>query len=273
MIEITPVILSFNEEENIERVLSPLHWAARIVVLDSGSSDNTVAIASGFANVVVHTRPFDDHTTQWNHGLSLVETDWVLTLDADYITDAEFAAELQKLRVASGTNAFFADFIYCVLGKPLRASLYPPRAVLFRRNAARYVQDGHTQLLQFDGKSGNLRTPILHDDRKPLERWLSEQNKYAVQEAEHLLRGQRSASGPERPTARREARGQEEEINLQDRIRRKIFIAPLAVFFYTLFAKGLILDGWPGWFYVAQRTIAELLLSVRLLIEREKLEP
>jgi hypothetical protein len=44
------------------------------------------------------------------------------------------------------------------------------------------------------------------------------------------------------------------------------------MFLYLLFARGLILDGWPGWFYVAQRTIAELLLSIRLLIEREKLE-
>jgi hypothetical protein len=47
--------------------------------------------------------------------------------------------------------------------------------------------------------------------------------------------------------------------------------APL-MFFYLLFARGLLLDGWPGWFYVCQRTIAELLLSIRPLIEREKLE-
>ena len=44
------------------------------------------------------------------------------------------------------------------------------------------------------------------------------------------------------------------------------------MFFYLLFGKRLILDGWPGWFYVAQRTVAELLLSMRLLIETHKLE-
>ena len=44
------------------------------------------------------------------------------------------------------------------------------------------------------------------------------------------------------------------------------------MFLYLLFVRGLILDGWPGWFYVAQRTIAEFLLSLRLLIERETLE-
>ena len=44
------------------------------------------------------------------------------------------------------------------------------------------------------------------------------------------------------------------------------------MFLYLLFGRGLILDGWPGWLYVCQRTIAELLLSVRLLIEKQKME-
>jgi hypothetical protein len=52
----------------------------------------------------------------------------------------------------------------------------------------------------------------------------------------------------------------------------KIFFAGPAMFLYLLFGRGLILDGWPGWFYVAQRTIAELLLSMRLLIKTKKLE-
>lgn len=247
---ITPLILTFNEQHNIGRALLPLDWAKQIVVLDSGSSDDTVAIASKFANVVMHTRPFDDHTRQWNHGLSLVNTEWVLTLDADYITDAKFANELRSLEVAPNTNAFFAEFVYCIFDRPLRASLYPPRAVLFRRDAARYVQDGHTQLLQFEGNAGNLRTPILHDDRKPLSHWINSQDRYAQIEAKHLL----GASL--------------EQLKPIDKLRRKLIIAPLAVFIYTLLGKGLILDGWAGWYYVLQRTVAELMLSLRLIEQR-----
>ncbi len=62
------------------------------------------------------------------------------------------------------------------------------------------------------------------------------------------------------------------ELNFQDRLRRRIFPAAPAMFFYLLLARGLIFDGWPGWFYVAQRTIAEFLLSSRLLIEKESIE-
>jgi hypothetical protein len=49
-----------------------------------------------------------------------------------------------------------------------------------------------------------------------------------------------------------------------DRIRKKIVLAPLLVCFYTLFGQRLILDGWSGWFYVWQRTLAEMVLSLRL---------
>jgi hypothetical protein len=55
-------------------------------------------------------------------------------------------------------------------------------------------------------------------------------------------------------------------------LRLKIYFAPVAMFLYLLFVRGLVLDGWPGWYYVMQRTIAEMLLSLRLLTEREKLE-
>ena len=55
-----------------------------------------------------------------------------------------------------------------------------------------------------------------------------------------------------------------------DKLRRKMVVAPFLVFFYTLLVKGLILDGWPGWFYVFQRTFAEIMLALRLL--EKKLE-
>jgi glycosyltransferase involved in cell wall biosynthesis len=250
----TPLILSFNEAPNIARTLEPLQWATRIVVLDSGSSDNTLEIASSFPNVSVHQRPFDSHSAQWNYGLTLVQSEWVLALDADYITDELFRTELQALSPKQGVNAFFAHFAYCVFGRPLRASLYPPRAVLFRHGAARFVQDGHTQLLEYEGAARQLITRIRHDDRKALKHWLAAQDRYMVIEARHLLRA---------PL---------ETLSRQDRLRRQTYFAPAAMFLYLLFAKRLMLDGWPGWYYVLQRTTAEMLLSLRLLTEMHGLE-
>ncbi len=244
--EITPLILTYNEEPNIARTLERLTWAKEIVLVDSCSTDGTCAIASRFKNVRLLERKFDDHTSQWNYGLDQISTEWVLSLDADYVLEPGFEDELAALNSLPNISAYAASFQYCIEGKPLRGTLYPPRCVLFRRALCRYEPDGHTQLLKVKGSIGQLRSRILHDDRKPLSHWIQSQDRYAKLEAQKLL-----SNGV--------------ELSIQDKIRRCVIFAPFLVFFYTLLGKGLIFDGWPGWFYVFQRVLAELMLSLRLI--------
>ena len=245
--QITPLILTYNEAPNLTRCLARLGWARDIVVVDSLSTDATKAIAAQHANVRFIERKFDNHTAQWNFGLDQVKTDWVLSLDADYILSDGFEQELAALRPAAALAAYAASFRYCINGRPLRGTLYPTRLALFRRATCRYVQDGHTQLLRADGPTTALRTRILHDDRKPLSHWLWSQDRYAKLEAEKLSRT---------PSA---------ELGLNDRIRKTILLGPPGVFLYTLFVRGVILDGWAGWHYALQRALAETLLSLRLI--------
>lgn len=244
--EITPLILTYNEAPNLARTLAALSWAERIVVIDSGSTDATKTIVQQHAGAIVVEHSFDCHAIQWNFGLDQITTPWVLALDADYICSPEFADELRALSPTH--EAYSAAFRYCIQGKPLRGTLYPPRVVLFRTGRFRYGQDGHTQLLETHGPVGRLHTPILHDDRKPLDRWLASQSKYADLEAARLFAGGK--------------------LNFNDRLRSYIVVAPFLVFFYCLLLKGLLLDGWPGVLYTLQRTYAELLLSLKLLDAR-----
>src|ERR1043165_8275403 len=130
--DITPLVLTRNEAANLQQCLDRLRWAPRVVVLDSESSDDTVAIARRYSNVDVHVRPFDNHAAQWNHGLSLIETPWALSLDADYVVPDSFVSEAATLVGEADLDAAFARFRYLINGRPLRAFLYPPRAVLFR---------------------------------------------------------------------------------------------------------------------------------------------
>lgn len=248
--QITPVILTWNEESNLERCLDRLQWAKRVVVLDSGSTDATAAIASRYANVSLVHRAFDNHTAQWNHGVAQATSDWILSLDADYALDEGFAKELADLRPEPGVDAFEARFRYCVYGKPLRGSLYPPRAVLFRRDRCQYVQDGHTQVLEVKGSLQRLHSMILHDDRKPLSRWFFSQDNYAKLEADKLLATHR------------------DDLKLPDRLRLTSWAAVPATFLYVLVAKRALLDGWQGWFYALQRTLAETMLALRLIEKR-----
>lgn len=256
MISVTPLVLTYNEQENIGRTLSALRWASEIIVVDSFSTDRTLEIIqTGHPNVRVVQRRFDTHTNQWNFGLDQVQTPWVLSLDADYEVSLELIKEIEQLQPVDGIAGYQARFQYRVFGHLLRATVYPPRVVLFRKECARYHDDGHTQLLHLDGSALSLSGRIFHDDRKPLSRWLLSQDKYMLIEAPHLLAT--SSAALTRP----------------DKLRRGGVLAPVFMFLYLLFACGLILDGWPGWYYVFQRTLAEMLLALRIITERERLEP
>src|SRR5215469_4017799 len=228
---VTPLILTFNEAPNLRRGLEKLQWAGEIVIVDSFSNDETEEIARSFPNVRFVQREFDNHAAQWNFGLDQIDSAWVLSLDADYVVTDALVNELSQLPCEGGISVFFARFRYCVAGRALRASLYPPRAILFKKSGCRYVQDGHTQVLDYHGPSSILHGYLLHDDRKPLARWLDSQRAYARLEADKLL----SSSG----------RGG----SLADRLRRWIWPAAPAAFVYTLVVKQCLFEGWPGWFY------------------------
>lgn len=245
--EITPLIITYNEAPNIGRTLAKLRWARRIVVIDSGSTDDTVGIARDFAQVVVIEHPFTDFAAQSNFGLTQVATPWVLSLDADYELSNELTNELASLALNRGPVGYQVRFVYRIYGRTLRGSLYPPRTVLYRKERAFYRNDGHGHRVVLDGDVIQLKGVIYHDDRKLLSRWLASQRRYASDEADYLLRC--------RPEALRRI----------DKIRLMGWPAPIGVFFYASFIKGCILDGWPGWYYVLQRVVAEALLTLEIM--------
>lgn len=249
---ITPVILTRDEAPNISRTLSRLTWARDIVVVDSFSRDETVQLALRFPQARVIQRRFDTHATQWEFAVNGtgIQTEWVLALDADYVLSEALLDEIAGLTPDADVAGYRVRFRYVVDARPLRGSVYPPVTVLYRRAAARYVQDGHTQRVVVDGRVESLRGPVLHDDRKPLDRWLESQRRYMRLEAAKL----RSADW--------------QELSWPDRVRKLRVIAPAAMAVYCLFWKGAILDGRAGLSYAAQRAFAETLLSLFLLEPR-----
>lgn len=247
--EITPLILTYNEEANIDRTLGRLDWAERILVVDSYSTDATLDILEAYPQVDVLQRSFDTFADQCNFGLRHLDTEWVLSLDADYVLSDDFVGELRRLPPAPSANGYTASFVHCVFGEPLRGTLYPPRTVLYRRARASYRQDGHAHRVEIEGTTETLESVIYHDDRKSLERWLNAQRDYTTDELDKYR-----SSAPS-------------ELSWPDRIRSRALSPPL-VFLYCLFVKGLILDGKAGWYYTLRRTYAELLLALALMDEK-----
>jgi glycosyltransferase involved in cell wall biosynthesis len=246
------LILTYNEAPNIARTLDALAAFPEVVVLDSGSTDQTLEVAARYPNTRTATRPFDKHAAQWNFGLTgcMLTRDWILALDADYRVPGDLVDEIARLSPASTVGGYRISFRYCIHGHPLTGTLYPPVVALYRREGAHYVQSGHTQRVVVKGELQDLRARIDHDDRKPLSRWLTAQQSYARLEADYLLETPRG------------------NLRRADRLRLMGWPSPMLTFFYTLFGKGCIFDGWAGWSYVLQRTIAETMLALELVDRR-----
>lgn len=245
--KITPLIITYDEGPNIGRTLAKLTWAHRIVLVDSGSSDETLSIVRKHENVDIFHREFDDFARQCNFGLARVQSEWVLSLDADYELSDELIGEIRRLQPLDAVCGYRVQFTYRIYGKPLRGSLYPARTVLYRPTKGVYRNEGHGHRVFVDGPIRKLEGVIYHDDRKSLARWVSSQKRYAEKEANYLDNaGQNS-------------------LNRGDRIRRMAWPAPILIFFYTLVVKGCILDGWAGWYYALQRVLAEILIALEIV--------
>ena len=247
---ITPAVLTFNEASNIGRMLERLAWAKDVVVVDSGSSDKTVAIAKRFPNVRVFVRPFDTHWNQWTFAQKEtgIRTEWMMRLDADYILSEPLIDELGALRPTDDVSAYNTRFVYCIHGRPLRASLYPPRPRLFRVARGRFYEDGHADETAIEGRILDLVHPIFHDDRKPMLYWIGSQARYMALESEKIA--------------------QSNALSLPDRLRRDTVLMPFVAFVYLLFVRGLMLDGRAGLHYCLQRTLADFMLKLYLVDRR-----
>ena len=246
----TPVILTFDEAANISRVLDSLSWANDIVVVDSGSLDGTLEIISRYSNVRMYTRAFHEHADQWNFALKEtgIQSEWVLALDADHVMTEELIQELSAMAPTAEFSGYRISFKYCVLGRQLKGSLYPPLISIYRRTRAHYIQQGHTQRVVVQGRIGSLSSCLLHDDRKSLGRWLKSQNRYMRLEAALI----RQSSW--------------KQLSWPNRVRMFIIPAPIVTFLWCLLVKRTILDGIPGIYYSVQRMVAEFILSFHLIV-------
>ena len=250
----TPVILTFNEGPNLERTLRRLYWATDIVIVDSGSTDETLAIARANTRVRLFQRPFESHSQQWKFATEEtgIRTPWILRLDADYEMPMELVGEIAQLDPEAKVDAYSIAFDYAVYSKKLASTLYPPNTILLRRGAFAIRNAGHTERWDVAGPVAVLRTRMVHDDWKPMSAWVSSQARYMERELAAIDTGE--GGGLKR--------------RLRNWLRRHPPLMPIAVFIYCLFGRGLVFDGRAGMLYALQRTIAESIFSLLYLESR-----
>ncbi len=191
------VIITKNEEPVIRRCLASVAWADEIVVLDAGSTDETVRIAQECGAQIHVSSDWRGFGPQKNRALDFATGNWVLSLDADEWVTPELRAEIERTVAAPGNNAAFRMprlSSYC--GRFMRHSGWWPDYVtrLFKRGAARFSDDLVHERLIVDGIIGALREPLRHEAIVDLDDALDKMNAYSTAGAMMQLERGKKAS-------------------------------------------------------------------------------
>jgi glycosyltransferase involved in cell wall biosynthesis len=175
------VIIAKNEQRNIRRCLESVTWADELIVLDSGSTDETMAIAREYTSSVFST-DWQGYGIQKQRALERATGDWVLNLDADESVDENLKNQIIHAMHAGDADAYRIPIQMYFCGKPLRYSSSPKRHVrLFRRKGACYSTDiVHEKIiLPESAQKGQLGAPIIHHSFQDVSHALYKINLYS----------------------------------------------------------------------------------------------
>ncbi len=191
------VIIAKNEGFNIRRCLESVTWADEIIVLDSGSTDNTIAIATEFTPYVyaTATEAWQGYGIQKQRALAYATHEWVLNLDADEVVDAALKAALIRAMTLQTNDAYRIPIQMWFYGKQLRYSASPSRHIrLFQRAGAAYSEDlVHEKItLPSGARVGQLQVPIQHHSFQDLSHALYKMNRYSSYSARIRIQEGRS---------------------------------------------------------------------------------
>lgn len=193
---LSAVIIARDEEDRIADAIRSVGFADEVLVLDSGSTDETVAVATAAGARVVQT-DWPGHVAQKNRAFELAQGEWLLSLDADEAVSPELRASIEAAVRTPGENVGFSVPRRNVwLGHPLTGGgWYPDRRVrLVRRGKGRWGGVDPHDTLVVDGSVGELRGDLVHVPYRSLGEHLATIDRYTRTSAE-LLRASGARAG------------------------------------------------------------------------------
>ncbi|HZQ51311.1 MAG TPA: glycosyltransferase family 2 protein [Bryobacteraceae bacterium] len=189
MLKISATIITFNEERNIARVIESLRCCDEILVLDSGSQDRTVEIATKLGAHVVEAS-WHGYAAQKNIAAELAQHDWVLSLDADESLSEALEAEIWQIKKAGPKfDGYTVPRLAQYLGRwILHSGWYPDRKVrLFDRRKAKWVGEFVHESVEVEGSVGHLKSNLLHFTCNSLSEHLRSMDSYTTLAAQEIV--------------------------------------------------------------------------------------
>jgi len=247
--KISAVIITKNEEAVLERCLGSLAQCDEIIVVDSGSTDNTEKIARSYGCRFIRMK-WQGYARQKNAGIRLAKNEWILSVDADEWIPGVLMMEIRKSVCDGAYDAFMiARKNLYYTGKWLRfGGLYPDMQLrLFRKKSGRFDESAavHESAI-VKGAKARLKEPMMHETKRSIAAHISAVNTYTEMEADKLMK-----------------KGKKPGVY-------GFVIKPLAYFFKHYFLKAGFLDGWQGFVY---HTISAWYVFISYVKLREKKAP
>ena len=293
---VTVVIAVKNEERNLPLCLERLSRFSKIVVIDSGSTDQTRAIAEKFG---CEFMPFkwDGHYPKKRNWYLLnhhVDTPWVFFLDADeYVTD-EFVNELERAIVKTQHAGFWVNYSNYFLGQELKHGVPQLKLPLFKVGAGLYERINEDAWSSLDmevhehpvlqGSVGELKSKIDHNDFKGLHSYIAKHNEYSSWEARRYMKLQIAGATMRASTTitavtetgtTPNVLADSEQFTATQRSKynnlTRWWLAP-AYFLYTYFYKLGFLDGRAGYAFARMKAIYfwQIRLKIAELVSKDR---
>jgi len=185
--KLSVTIITLNEGKDLPRCLGSIkNLANEVIVVDSGSADETVEIAKKFGAKVFERR-FDNYANQKNFASQKAEEDWILSIDADEEISEDLADEIKKAIFSDTYDAYSMPRRNIIFGKFIRHTRWQPEldrhVWLWKKGVGKWEGEVHEELV-VHGRVGKLKNPKIHYQYETVSGFLEMMNKYSELEAE-----------------------------------------------------------------------------------------
>ncbi len=191
MPKLSVTVITKNEAANLGAALESVPWADEVVVVDSASTDDTVAVGRRFTDRVV-VREWPGYVDQKNHAASLASHDWILSLDADERVTPDLGAEIRSvLSNVPAHTAFRMPRVTWHLGRWIRTTdWYPDHQLrLYDRRSARWTGRYVHEAVSVNGTVGDLRGELEHRPYRDIADHLETIDRYTTYAARQMHEG------------------------------------------------------------------------------------
>ena len=185
-LKVSAVIITLNEERIIQKTLSRLYWCDEIIIVDSFSTDNTIAICEQFG-CKIFSRQFDGYGSQKQFAVSMAKNDWILSLDADEVLTGQL---IQEILTATEKETPYAGFSFPMnlvfLNKEFTYGRESGRYFLrlFNRQKGGFTSDKVHEGIRLNGPIKKMRHLVQHYSYSSINQYLEKLNRYSSYSAE-----------------------------------------------------------------------------------------